>query len=90
MKPFKLESPSLSMQATGDIDLLRKAIELHADPRLVTGANGEQSGLPVAVVVKGPWDKPKIYPDMAGILEKPKQAYEQLKGLGLPQTLGGN
>ena len=55
VKDLKLEHPSLSMTAAGDVDLLRRAIDLRADPRLITGAGGETSGLPVAVVVKGPW-----------------------------------
>ncbi|MBI2718062.1 MAG: AsmA family protein [Rhizobiales bacterium] len=89
VKSLKLDQPALSMTAGGDIDLLRRAVDLRADPRLVTGANGETSGLPVAVVVKGPWAAPRLYPDMADILSKPQAAYEALKAQGLPAA-GGN
>lgn len=93
MKPFDFRGPGVTMTATGDIDLLRRAVDLRADPRLVTGSNGETVGLPVAVVINGPWSKPKLYPDMANILTNPGAAYADLKGLGLPQfpaAGGGN
>lgn len=89
MKTLKLESPALAMTGSGEIDLLRRALDLRADPRLVT-ASGETAGLPVAIVVKGPWAKPRLYPDMANIVANPKAAYEALKGMGLPSTQGGN
>ncbi|HUR43306.1 MAG TPA: AsmA-like C-terminal region-containing protein, partial [Aestuariivirga sp.] len=84
MKTFKLESPALSVSGTGEIDLLRRALDLRVDPRLVTAASGKTAGLPVAIVVKGPWGSPRIYPDMANIVSNPKAAYEALKGMGLP------
>ncbi len=90
---LKLESPALTMTGTGDIDLLRRALDLRADPRLVTGAAAEPVGLPVAVVIKGPWARPRIYPDMADIVANPKAAYDALKALGFPQAFdsaGGN
>jgi AsmA protein len=84
MKTFKLESPDLSMSGAGEIDLLRRAVDLRVDPRLVTATSGETAGLPVAIVVKGPWGSPRIYPDMANIVANPKAAYEALKSIGLP------
>jgi hypothetical protein len=35
----------------------------------------------VPVVVKGPWAKPKFYPDIPGILDDPRAAYATLKTL---------
>jgi len=90
LKNARLESPALVMPATGTIDLLRQALDLRADPRLVTNADGGLAGLPVAVAVKGTWTAPRIYPDMADILTNPKTAYEQLKAAGLPPALTGN
>ncbi|MCW2308551.1 AsmA family protein [Rhodobium gokarnense] len=40
------------------------------------------AGLGVPIIIKGPWDNPRIYPDISGILNDPKGAYEKLKGLG--------
>ncbi len=90
IKTLKLESPSLSMSATGGIDLLRQALDLRVDPRLRTGNGGEMAGLPVAIVVQGPWGRPRIYPDVAGILTNPKAAFESLRTDGLPATADGN
>ncbi len=90
MKTLKVESPALAMSGTGEIDLLRRALDLRVDPRLVTDTPGETAGLPVAIVVKGPWARPRIYPDMANIVANPKAAYEALKGMGLPGAQGGN
>lgn len=91
LKAFKLDGPAVTMTATGSIDLLRRAIDLRADPRLFTGSGSDTVGLPVAVVVRGSWDKPKVYPDIANILSNPGAAYADLKGLGMPQLpAGGN
>jgi len=33
-------------------------------------------------VIDGPWAEPRIYPDMAGILDNPDAAYAKLKEMG--------
>lgn len=83
-----LAGPAFTASVTGEIDLLRQALDLKADPRLVTGAAGETAGLPVAVAIKGPWSQPRIYPDMRDVLSNPAAAFETLKALGLPQSFG--
>ena len=62
--------------------MLRHALDFKFDPALVTGSN-QTTSLPVQVVVKGPWNAPKIYPDVAGILDDPEAAYNALRDLGL-------
>jgi AsmA protein len=89
MQAFKLDSAALTMAGTGEVDLLRRALDLRVDPRLVTGKAGETAGLPVAIVVKGPWGAPRLYPDMADIVANPTAAYDALKAQGLPATIGG-
>ena len=39
-------------------------------------------GIGVPVAVQGPWGAPRIYPDMAGILDNPDAAYAKLRELG--------
>jgi hypothetical protein len=39
-------------------------------------------GLGVPVVVEGPWSRPHIYPDIAGILQDPDAADAKLHALG--------
>jgi AsmA protein len=82
-----LTSPSLTFTGKGEVDLLRQAIDLKVDPRLLdatsTATAPQFATFPVAVQVKGPWVGPRIYPDMPGILEDPAAAYAALKKLGL-------
>jgi hypothetical protein len=40
--------------------------------------------------VKGPWGSPKIYPDIAGILENPRAGYDTLNKLRAPPSLENN
>jgi AsmA protein len=78
----KVESSAFHVSGSGEIDLLRRALDFKFDPSLVTG--GEQTTrLPVQVVVKGPWQAPKIYPDVEGIFDDPDAAYDTLRDLGL-------
>jgi len=82
-----LTSPSLSFTAKGEIDLLRKALDLKVAPQIPLAASTAEApqfvNFPVAILAKGPWTRPKIYPDMPGILEDPAAAYAALKKLGL-------
>lgn len=63
---IKLAGTGLSVAAQGDIDILRRAVNLAARPSL-TGGGGDRK-LPVAVTLAGPWDGPKISADTAGTL----------------------
>jgi AsmA protein len=80
----KLESPVLTISGAGEVDMLRRAVDFKFDPELATG-DESQAGLPVQVAVKGPWDKPRIYPNIDGILENPEAAYDSLRELGLSE-----
>ena len=78
----KVESSSFQISGTGEIDMLRRALNFKFDPELVTGGS-ETTKLPVQVAVRGPWNAPKIYPDVEGILDDPEAAYDALRSLGL-------
>jgi AsmA protein len=82
-----LTSPSLTFTGKGEADLLRQALDLKVDPQIAapgsTAAAPQFATFPVAIQVKGPWNAPRIYPDMPGILEDPASAYAALKKLGL-------
>jgi AsmA protein len=79
---LKFDSPAITVTASGDIDLLRRAVDLRADPKLIA-ADGSSSGLPVKMVIKGPWEAPRIYPDVEGLLLNPQKGFETLKSMGL-------
>ena len=46
------------------------------------GRAADPVGLGIPVVIDGPWAEPRIYPDMAGILDNPDAAYAKLKEMG--------
>lgn len=74
-------SPVLSISGGGIVDLPRRALNLKVSPTLtLAAAQGlDLAGLAVPLIVKGPWASPKIYPDIAGILDNPQAAYDTLR-----------
>ena len=80
----KVESSAFQVSGSGEVDLLRRALDFKFDPTLVTGS-GQTTRLPVQVVVRGPWHAPKIYPNLEGILDDPEAAYDALRGMGVSE-----
>ena len=82
-----LLGPLVRVTGSGTVNLPQKTLKLRVDPQLVAsleGQGGQQdvSGLGVPVMVVGPWAKPKIYPDIKGILENPAEAIARYKQFG--------
>jgi AsmA protein len=100
---LNLIGPLVKMTGTGTVDLAAKSLALRVEPKLVMTTEGQGRasdpvGLGIPVVIDGPWSEPRIYPDMAGILDNPDAAYAKLKemgkglfapGGGLSSALGG-
>ena len=100
---LNLIGPLIKMTGTGTVDLAAKSLALRVEPKLVMttegqGRAGDPVGLGIPVVIDGPWSEPRIYPEMAGILDNPDGAYAKLKemgkglfapGGGLSSALGG-
>ena len=80
----RVSGPAFAVTGSGGIDMLRRALDFKFDPKLVTGGN-ETTGLPVQVAVRGPWRAPQIYPDVEGIFDDPKAAYDALRDLGVSE-----
>ncbi|WP_170984185.1 AsmA family protein [Rhodoligotrophos defluvii] len=81
-----LLGPLVRVSGEGSVDLARQTLDYRVDPQLVAKLqpkNGEQAleGFSVPIVVKGPWSRPKIYPDIEGVMKDPQAAYKQFKGL---------
>jgi AsmA protein len=75
------------MTGAGTIDLAAKSLAFRVEPKLVMTTEGQGRaadpvGLGIPVVIDGPWSEPRIYPDMAGILDHPDDAYAKLKEMG--------
>jgi AsmA protein len=93
-----LVGPLVRMTGAGTVDLGSKSLAFRVEPKLVmttqgqggTGADPVGFGVPVAI--QGPWAEPRIFPDMAGILDNPDAAYAKLRemGKGLFGTAGGS
>ncbi len=82
-----LAGPLVRMAGAGVVDLPAQALKLRVNPQVVASLEGQGgktdlAGLGVPVIIAGPWAKPSIYPDIAGILQNPQAAYEQLNKLG--------
>jgi len=75
---FELVGPRLRLTGKGLLDLPKAEIDFKVAPDLEAG---NAHGIAVPVVASGSWGKPKFYPDIAGVLENPKAAYETLKSL---------
>jgi AsmA protein len=100
---LNLIGPLVKMTGAGTIDLAAKSLALRVEPKLVMTTEGQGRasdpvGLGIPVVIDGTWSEPRIYPEMAGILDNPDAAYAKLKemgkglfapGGGLNSALGG-
>jgi AsmA protein len=84
---LNLIGPLVRMTGGGTIDLGARTLALRVDPKLVMttqgqGRTSEPLGFGIPVAIEGPWAEPRIYPDIAGILDNPNAAYAKLKELG--------
>jgi AsmA protein len=86
-KDLHLAGPLVRLTGQGVVTLPTKHLKFRVDPQLVAslkGQGGEKdiAGLGVPIVIVGPWAKPKIYPEIKGILQDPAAAYERFKQFG--------
>jgi AsmA protein len=84
---LNLVGPLVRVTGAGTINLPEKSLAFRVEPKLVMttegqGRSGDPVGLGIPVVINGPWAEPRIYPDVAGILDNPDAAYDKLKALG--------
>jgi AsmA protein len=82
-----LAGPLVRMTGAGTVDLPAKTLAFRVEPKLVMTTEGQGSaanpvGLGIPVAIEGPWAEPRIYPDVAGILDNPDAAYAKLKEMG--------
>ena len=75
------------MTGAGTVDLPARALAFRVEPKLVMTIEGQGStanpvGFSVPVAIEGPWAEPRIYPDVAGMLDNPAAAYAKLKEMG--------
>jgi AsmA protein len=81
-----LVGPLLRVGGAGRVDIPNRTLAYRVDPKIAAsldgqGGSGDLHGF-VPVRVEGPWDRPRIYPEIEGILQDPKGALDQLRKLG--------
>jgi AsmA protein len=84
---LNLVGPLVKMTGSGTIDLGAQTLALRVEPKLVMttegqGRSSDPVGFGIPVAINGPWTSPRIYPDVAGILDNPDAAYAKLKEMG--------
>jgi AsmA protein len=84
---LNLVGPLVRMTGAGTVDLAAQTLAFRVEPKLVMTTEGQGRasdpvGLGIPVVIDGPWTEPRIYPDMAGVLDNPDAAYAKLKEMG--------
>lgn len=74
--------PLLRMTAQGTIDLPARTLDVRTEPKLVASLEGQGAtgdvvpGLTIPLLVQGPWEKPKITPDLSAIAKDPQSVLE--------------
>ncbi|HEY4987623.1 MAG TPA: AsmA family protein, partial [Bradyrhizobium sp.] len=71
-----LVGPLVRVTGTGTVDIGTKSLAFRVEPKLVMTTEGQGRatdpvGLGIPVMIDGPWAEPRIYPDMAGMLDNP-------------------
>jgi AsmA protein len=82
-----LAGPLVRMTGAGTVDLPARTLAFRVEPKLVMTTEGQGSaanpvGFGIPVAIEGPWAAPRIYLDVAGMLDNPDAAYAKLKELG--------
>ncbi|WP_376743713.1 AsmA family protein [Ensifer canadensis] len=86
---IKLIGPLVRMNGTGEANLADGQMKFRLDPRVVASLDGQGAeistdGIGVPVLIEGPFARPRIYPDLSGLLKNPTAALATLKKFGLP------
>ena len=84
---LNLVGPLVRLTGAGTIDLGGRRMALRVEPKLVMTTEGQGRasdpvGFGIPVVIDGPWSQPRIYPDIAGVLDNPDAAYAKLREIG--------
>lgn len=80
-------SPLFRLSGAGSIDLPNMTIDYKTTPKVIAKLKGQggpvnADGVPIPIIIKGKLTKPRIYPDIAGILENPQAILKSLEQMG--------
>ncbi len=82
-----LVGPLVRISGAGKANIPEQTLAFRIDPKVVANLQGQGSeadlaGLGVPVIIEGAWSKPRIYPDIEGILQNPQAALQRLQQTG--------
>jgi AsmA protein len=84
---LSLIGPLVRVTGAGTIALDTKMMGFRVEPKLVMTTEGQGRasdpvGFGIPVMIQGTWSQPRIFPDMAGMLDNPDAAYAKLREMG--------
>ncbi|MET4390891.1 AsmA protein [Bradyrhizobium sp. F1.4.3] len=84
---LNLIGPLVRVTGAGTIALDTKMMGFRVEPKLVMttegqGSTSEPVGFGIPVMIQGSWSQPRIFPDLAGVLDNPDAAYAKLREMG--------
>ncbi len=85
---IKLLGPLVRMDGAGKVDLGAEFIDMRLNPQVVASTSGQGGefdlgGVGIPVLIKGPLNDPRVYPDLSGLLNNPQAAIDLISKLGL-------
>ena len=85
---LQMVSPLLRVTGGGSVQLPPRTVDYTIKPKVVASLEGQQqsaqalNGIEIPVRISGSWAKPKIEPDLKGVLSDPNKAMETVKEIG--------
>ncbi|MCB1494556.1 MAG: AsmA family protein [Bauldia sp.] len=77
-KDLVMAGPEFALQGAGTIDIPAQTVSYTLNAQVASGKKGQLKDFAVPIHVEGPLAKPKIYPDVKGVLENPQGAINQI------------
>lgn len=81
-----LQGPLLRATGAGTANLGRQTINYRLTPKLVASlegqGGGDLAGLAIPLKIEGPWARPRVVPDLEGVLQNPGAAAAAVNSIG--------
>ncbi|MEP0324347.1 AsmA family protein [Bauldia litoralis] len=77
-----MAGPQFALKGAGTIDIPAQAVSYRVNAQIASGKKGQLKDFAVPVRIDGPLAKPKIYPEIQGVLENPQGAIDQIRDIG--------
>jgi len=77
-KDLVMAGPEFALKGAGTIDIPAQTVSYTLNAQVASGKKGQLKDFAVPIHVEGPLAKPKIYPDVMGVVENPQGAIDQI------------